>query len=397
MQSSVINIFEILNSAKRFVSSGFSTGYSFDEVNAGEYFNELLENSAQSSQIFSGIIILEKNGDEVVIVDGLQRITTVCILLCALCENYKNTTKVNEETREKIFNRFLMINGNTKLYLSGIDQEIYRKIVSGDKLSPKEAKNNIYKAYLGFLKEIKEKKVAGSTLFKIVSKIKFMTIISDRSEVSAREIYEVLNNKEQAQVNLITDFLKAKCKSSANLWLNTINTYKMAKKDSVIDEFIRDFLVVQNEGHHSDKKSLYNKFKSYFTKISKYLPPETIVENFCAYAKYYLKIVKSAFADKEIKAQVDELNKNKGQDAYPYLMEVLDDLENGHITKEVFLDILTMINSFIAKRNEEPALAVSVNFASLSKELNRMLVLKDYTPKIFDDNQRTINNISKSD
>lgn len=394
MQSSIINIFEILNSGKRFISAGFSVGYSFDEINAAEFFTELLDNSSTLSPIFSGILILEKKGDEIVIIDGLQRLTTVCILLCALCENYKNTTKKNEETREKIFNRFLMINGDTKLALTGVEQEVYKKIVLGEKLSPKETKNNLYKAYLGFLSAIREQKITGTSLFKVISRIQYMTIVSEKSELSPRELYQALNSKDKSQVNLITDFVVSKCKGSSKKWTDTIKRYQRAKKDDFLENFIRDFLVVQNEGSGTNPNAIYNKFKSYFRKISKYLEPDTIVENLCDYAKYYLKILKSDFKDDEIKAQIKVLNDANGQDAYPYLMEVIDDLENGHINREVFLDILMMINSFVVKRNEDPLLGLSVDFASLSKELNKMLVLKDYVPKIIDENKLTINELN---
>lgn len=394
MQSSIINIFEILNTGKRLVSAGFSSGYNFDEINAAEYFNELLENSTALSPIFSGILILERQSDEVTVVDGLQRLTTVCLLLCALCENYKNTTEKNEETREKIFNRFLMINGETKLYLSGVEQDIYQKIVLGEKLSPKETKNNLYKTYLGFLNEIKEQKITGTRLFKVISKIQFMTIVSDKSQISPRELYQALNNKDKSQVNLITDFIETNFPDSAKLWSDAVKRYKRAKKSELLDDFIRDFLIVQNEDQYMNQNALYNKFKSYFRKISKYLKHEAIIENLCTYSKYYLKILKSDFKDEEIQRQISVLNDNNGQDAYPYLMEVMDDLENGHINREIFLDILMMINSFIVKRSEDPQLGLAVDFTSLSKELNKMLVIKDYVPKIFDEHKFTINELN---
>ncbi len=363
---------------------------------AAEYFSELLENSNSLSPIFSGILILEKQGDEIVVIDGLQRLTTVCLLLCALCENYRNTTTKNEDTREKIFNRFLMFNGETKLNLSGIEQQIYKKIVLGERLSPKESKNNLYKTYLGFLSSVKEHKITGTRLFKVISKIQFMTVITDKTQIAPRELYQAINNKEQAQVNLITDFIETQCKDYAGIWQDVIRIYKKAKKADLLDDFIRDFLIVQNEGQSGNQNALYNKFKSYYRKISKYLAPETIIENLCSYAKYYLKIIKTDFKDEEIKRQVKVLNKNNGKDAYPYLMEVLDDLGNGHITREIFLELLMMINSFIVRRAEDPLLAVSVDFASLSKELNKMLVIKDYVPKIIDESKLTINEINRA-
>ena len=75
-------------------------------------------------------------------------------------------------------------------------------------------------------------------------------------------------------------------------------------------------------------------------------------------------------------------------------MEVLDDLENAHINKDVFLNILMMINSFIQNRQENALSDVIIDFAGLSKEINKMLILKDYKPNIIDENKLTINEMN---
>ena len=133
MQSSIINVSEILNNAKKLSSAGFSVEYSFDNEKAALYFDELVENSLSPTPIFSGILILEKNGEDFIIVDGLQRLITLSLLLCALCENYKGTSKVNEEARLKILNRFLITSNEegkeSKLQIKGAEFDIYLKIL----------------------------------------------------------------------------------------------------------------------------------------------------------------------------------------------------------------------------------------------------------------------------
>ena len=130
MNSSITNISEILNSTEGLISAGFSDGYNFDDVNAEEYFYELLENSTFPSPIFSGILVMQKDEDRFILIDGLQRVTTICLLLCALCENYRNTSKKNALASEKLFDRYL-INKNKapKLKLTGEDRTIYKKIL----------------------------------------------------------------------------------------------------------------------------------------------------------------------------------------------------------------------------------------------------------------------------
>lgn len=401
MNSSIINISEILNNAEGFISAGFSDGYNFDGVNASEYFDELLENATYPSPIFSGILIMKKSGEIFTIADGLQRITTISLLLCALYENYKDTSKKNEEASNKIFYRYLINKTEPKLRLAGKEQEIYKKILFSKKLSEDEEKSNLFQAYKSFCNKVRGHKIPGTELFRILSKIQFMVVLVENSEVSTRELYQALNNnKEKSQINLVSDFIVQKIdddEDAKSHWQKAVDSYKKLGLQYLFESFVKDFLVIQNDGKAPNKNALYNNFKSYFSKMSNYQNTETIIKNIYNHSQYYLKIINADFEDFEIQKQITTLNENNGKDAYPYLMEVLDDLENAHINRDVFLNILVMINSFIQHRQEEPLSDAVIDFASLSKEINKMLILKDYTPSmsdLADENKLSINEIN---
>ncbi len=397
MKSSIINVAEFLSSAEHIYSAGFSVGYNFDEINASQHFVELLESATYPSPIFSGILIVEKFENAFTVIDGLQRITTICLLLCALCANYKDTSKNNEEARLKILNRFLVHKGESILRLGGFEQEIYNKLLFSFRLSEEEKKSNLFQVYQRFLYGIKEQKISGTDLFRIISKIQFMMVTLDKTEVSVRELYQALNsNKYETQINLISDFISQKSKDASLLWQNNFGAFKSFGLSGLFGDFVKDFLTIQNNGKALNKNALYNKFKSYYAEISKYQNPEKIVNNICQYSHYYLKILKSDFEDLEIKNLFIKLNENNGKDAYPYLMEVLDDFYNEHIDRDVFLNILTMVNSMISSRKGTVSAGKTVNFANLSNEINRMLILKDYTPQIETENKLTINEMNNS-
>lgn len=353
---------------------------------------------------------MKKTDNNYTIVDGFQRITTISLLLCALCESYKNTTKQNEEAKNKIFNRYLIGQDKPKLKLRGLEQVIYKKILSSansstifsenldENLNEKEKEHNLIQTYQSFLERMKDKKISGTELFRVISKIEFLLVLVDDSKISTREIYRALNkNKDNSQINLIYDFIKQKDNEAARDWLKITNSYRDLGLQHLLDAFIRDFLTIQFNGKIPNKNALYNKFKSYFAKISQYQDTKKIVTNMCKFAQYYLRIVNAYFENEEIKGQIIILNQNNGKDAYPYLMEVLDDLENGHLNSAMLLDILIMINSFIANRQENPHDS-TINFANLSKELNKMLALNDYAPNLIDEhtgeNKITINELN---
>lgn len=396
MNSLIINVSEILSGAENIISAGFSDCYNFDDVNAIEFFDELIENSVYSSPIFSGILIMQKSGKSYTVVDGIQRITTISLLLCALCDSYKNTSKNNDEARKKILERFLLNGNEPKLQLNTEEQKVYKKILLSQELSQAECENNLVQTYKAFLAQMKHRKISGTDLFRVISKIEFMFILVEESEVATGDLYLALN-KDKSQINLITEFIRQKDKKMVPTWLEIVNSYNELGYGSLLEVFMKDFLTIQCDGKIPGKNALYNKFKSYYSKISKYRNSKQIIENMGKFAQYYLNIIEADFEEDEIKNQIVILNQNNGRDAYPYLMEVLDDLENGHINVDVFIDILKMINSLILLRHQDPLSDVTVDFSSLSKELNKMLVLKNYAPKILDENKISINEIEQTE
>lgn len=391
MKSSIISISEILNNGKNFLSVGFSVGYSFDAQKAADYFTDLIQRP-DSSPIFSGILLMEQAGDDFTIIDGAQRVTTINLLLLALSQTYKGTSKKNEEAGNKILSRFLLNDNGPKLKLVGDDNFVFEKIILDKDLDENDKSSNLYLTYQTFLSKIKENKISPNQLFKIISTIQFMLVVTDKSEISVRELYQVINNKGDSQINLISDFIKQQSNEAFGIWIQTVNLFESSNR--LLESFIRDFLITRLEDNVLQKNGLYNNFKTYFYKISKYQDSNMILENMHKYALYYIKILRADFESEEVKEQIRILNSQDGKDTYPYLMEVLDDLENAHINESAFINILMMINLFIKSRQEITVSNVSIDFASLSKELNKMIVLDNYVPDLLSENKLTINEIN---
>nr|MBP7212228.1 DUF262 domain-containing protein [bacterium] len=157
MNSTVTDILQILNDAQSLRAVGFSSGYTFNISGAEELFDEIMQNTACELPIFSGILMLEENETKTnfTIIDGLQRITTICLLLIALCDSIKNSSQKNNIAREKIVTRYLMFQDSAKLKLTDKDNSIYNKIISGLQITDENEKNtNLYKVYSFFTEKI---------------------------------------------------------------------------------------------------------------------------------------------------------------------------------------------------------------------------------------------------
>lgn len=402
MNSSVINVLEIFKAAASLNSVGFSAGYGFDESSAEDYFKEFIQNEHSKTPIFSGIIVIEAtdaNGDFVV-VDGLQRITTLHLLLAALCKSAKNTTKKNEDSIGKIFKRYLTTRGEVKLHLAGEEGEIFKKIILSKDLTEGEEKSELFKVYSLFLSKISEGKVSFSTLFDIVAKIQFLVVFADKSQFELREVYQSLNNKKGnlTQIRLIESFISQHCPDSLEIWNQMKEAYEECSLGGILKYFIRDFLAIQNNGRTPTETSLYISFKYHFYQMSKYQSGAQILSNLKKFSAYYLKIMYSDFEDEEIKKTLISINENNGQDSYPYLMEVLDDFENSAIRKDMFLEILNVINEFMNTRENNLREGLEgtpkIDFTTLSTELNKMIMVKSLQEDNKTEGKLTINDIT---
>jgi len=398
MNSSIINILELLKSAKRLNSLGFSSGYNFDKKKAADYFQELIQNVHPTAPIFGGIIILEASQDrtEYKVIDGIQRLTTISLLLSVLCTSVNGASEKNDDAKHKIFSRYLSQNDVVKLQLRGKEKNIYLKIIRGENLPTVETQSNLFKTYEFFIAQLLENKISAMKLFTIISRIQFMVVFTEPEKVSARVLYQSLNQDkvDLSQINLITNFIAQECADSCKTWDLILGNFKNLGLLALTQDFVKNFLTIQENGQIPAESEIYSGFRSYFVKISVYQEPQQIMSYIRKYSDFYLKIIQSDFEDPEIQSQIMTINENDGEDSYPYLMEVLDDFENNLIDREVFLNILSEINSFIHKRNEGSQHSSIVSFASLSSELNKMLALKELKPEIPEEDKLTINEIN---
>ena len=158
---------------------------------------------------FGLIFVQYRSLQQCVIVDGLGRILSLSLLLHAICECYKKTTKKNDDAIKTIRSKYLLNGTKTKLTLNEEEQIIYNKIIFGERLSGKEKRSPIFRLLHSFWTQIKEEKLQASVIFKLLNRI-YVTQI-DIGSVQPRDLYYSLNknNREINQLLLIDDYMKS--------------------------------------------------------------------------------------------------------------------------------------------------------------------------------------------
>ena len=347
--------------------------------------NTLLEKtfSENSGDIDFGIITYQKcdEKENYILVDGYQRLVTILLFIQALIKsskinlapkNHPSNFLISQIEDKEIFK--LKINNNDKCDI---------QLILKNKFSDSSFNNsNFLNNYEFFFENITEKKIPLIRLIANISKIKIINIILDDNKKNEDQMYFDLNGTFSPK-NHISNYVYKQLKDEKQIHI--YNTYWLGLESLLKEKsesFLTDYLTIQNNGLIPQKDELYLNFMNFFQKISKLKSKEDMIKHLFRYANYYIKITTSDIKDVEIKKRLDIINDYKASDTYPYLMEVFEDYEFAHINKHMLIEILETITSFVEQREQSNPNKFGLNFAQLSSDINRMLALKDYTPKI---------------
>lgn len=151
---------------------------------------------------FIGSIVVKKDSEElldplaeVTLIDGQQRITTLTLIYCALCDYYK----ANERLCHNIYGNYLVnhdLEETNKLHLTKDDNESLKYIINSIitdkefKLTPDNS-INIYNNYEYFKKQINDDNV--ETIIKGLNKLIFVSVVLDQED-NPQLIFESLNS-----------------------------------------------------------------------------------------------------------------------------------------------------------------------------------------------------------
>ena len=361
----VVNLLDFINNALELSALDYAKCPD-DMVN---YLNIASNDEQFTQKVDLGLIFVhEKTIGHFTIVDGLGRITSLALLLHAICECYKKTTSQNEKAIRTIRKKYLFTNAKTKLRLSESDDIVYNKIINGERLSGQEKETPIFKQLHKFWAQIKEDKLQAANIFKALKKI-CVTLV-ETENVSKRDLYYKLNlNKDINQLSLIENFLAEN--GVLDDWHAITKIFGSSEND--IKKFLQDFFVTKFNYKDFSEKGLYENFVNYFETIMQYMSEDTLMKNLKRSAKLYSDILNVNFANDDIKKAFIEIKRNAGEDTYAYILDVYEDYTENNISESTFIEILNTIIEYLKSRLVN---SNNVQFNELIKYLNAFITCK---------------------
>ena len=315
--------------------------------------------------IYLSEITLEKSE----IIDGLNRLLSLSLLLHAICECYKKTTEKNEKAIKTIRKKYLLTNTRTKLRLPKDMQDIYDKIIFGERLSGKEKESPMFVLLHNFWVQIKEEKLQASRIFAMLQKIT-VTVV-DTDNMNPRDLYYSINHEKRNlnQIMLIDDYLDKN--QTKEIWQDIKKIYKYKDYDIIL--FFRDFFWNKFNFKEFDKNKLYEYFVNYFETMLKYSNAASIMSKIKRSAELYLQLINVDIENSNIKRALVQLKFHNCEDTYAYLLSVYEDYTDGSLSEATFLEILAAIKEYLENREKNDN---NVGFNELIKYLNAFIAYK---------------------
>ncbi len=335
------------------------------------FLDLMTEDEQFTRSIDLGLVYMhQRSMDQYTIIDGLSRIVSLSLLLHAICECYKRTTEQNEQAIKTIRSKYLFKNNSKlKLHLNPEDEDLYSKIINGERLSGHEKSKPMFVLLHNFWTQIKEEKLQAANIFKMLQKINITLIETD--DVPKRDLYYRINknNRKINQITMIENYLNDK--NVLNVWEDIKTSYFIEKGD--IELFLKDFFITKFNYKQFNSERLYESFVNYFETMLQYMPAATLINNIKRSAMLYYNILYVNFKNEDIRHAFINIKRHNGADTFAYILNVYEDFYTGSISEAIFLEILNTIDEYLKNRQNS---GKNIDFNELVQYLNAIISFK---------------------
>lgn len=344
MKASETNVLSFIGGLdKVFIIPPFQRNYEWSKKQCEELFYDIENAYYKKKTHYLGNVVYyfgENNGaefQELILVDGQQRISTIVLLLCAIRDCEKDS-----DFKDKVTSRYLKNDTKNdkfriRLKQTSYDYQSFISVV--EKKTVPNDENNIVKNYNTFLDLLNKTEIPLNEIYNTIQKLEIVGVnlqIENDLE-TIQTIFEKINStgKPLSPADLIRNYLLISKSSEEqqilydNYWVNIEN---IVGNDDV-SILAKNYLIMKTYDDVVNSE-IYSDFKYYFSNTS--ISHEEILKELEIFAKYFSWINKFNSPNKELNKYFQELNALKTDDIYPlylYLINALYDSNEKELVK----------------------------------------------------------------
>ncbi len=336
----------------------YQRNYDWTNIECEKLYQDIMLANARDHKHFTGTIVYIVGMDgstlnEVLIIDGQQRLTTMYILLKALYDASKGVSvRIEEEIKEVMFNRNCDEKYKVKLKPIKSDNEQLLLLIK-DKLDDMDRNSNIYKNYITFKNLIQETLESGLELNDIlngIKKLEMVEIVLDKSQGDEpQKIFESINSTgmELSLADLIRNYLLMDDAEQDNLYENYWSEIEKNVGYRNLGDFVINFLNSQIS-KSVNSKNAYRLFKEHCEENN--FSHEDVLKSLKKTSKYYGAFIgENNYYNKEISDYLRAFYTIKQTTILPLIFRIFNDLDAGNINEETLAKVLNYLLTYLVR------------------------------------------------
>ncbi|MFP6322471.1 DUF262 domain-containing protein [Helicobacter pylori] len=369
MKADAIKLLDFIGKSqeKQFVIPIYQRVYSWEKEQCKQLWDDIIKTGGndQIEGHFIGSIVFVHDGiyttnyNELLIIDGQQRLTTITLLFIALRDHLNDEDEFLEKfSRQKIQNRYLTNNDEKgdkkfKLFLSEPDRDTLLSLIDKNKRKPSEPSLKIMENFKLFEEWIRKNTDKLETIFKGLDKLMVVEISLERDKDNPQLIFESMNStgKDLTQTDLIRNYILMGLEPEKQkifykkYWRAMEEDFK--QNETLFNQFVRHYLTIKTREIPNINK-VYEAFKDYRQK--KGIEIEDLLKDLQKYCGFFCRIVFKKEDDKDLNKALGFLVDLEMDVIYPLLLELYGDYIDGVLSKQDFIPIIYLIESYICRR-----------------------------------------------
>ncbi len=359
-EATTLSKFMEQNQKNQFVIPIYQRLYSWEKEQCKQLWDDIIkiggDDKANSHFIGSILYVLDgikHSGNPLLIIDGQQRLTTITLLLIALRNHLSDEVKRKEIEKHYLINSDEKGDKKFRLILSESDKDTLLSLIDKDRRKPSEPSLKIVENFKLFEEWISKNTGKLEIIFKGLEKLEIVCIALTKKEDDPQLIFESMNSKgiELTQTDLIRNYIIMETEVEKQegfynqYWRAMEEGFKQDKK--LFDRFVRHYLTIKTRKIPNINR-VYVAFKDY--QQERGIEIEALLQDLQKYCGYFCQIKFKKEADEDLNKALGFLVDLDMDVVYPLLLELYSDYSDGVLSKQDFIPIIELTESYLCRR-----------------------------------------------
>ena len=394
MKATEAKFLDFLKKSPQFVIPLYQRTYSWSERECRQLWDDIVRtgsNDAISAHFVGSIVYIEQglyhvsSQSPLLVIDGQQRLTTVTLILEALARQLGDSEPVDGFSAKKLRSYYLLNpleegERGFKLLLTQTDKASLLALVQ-QKEQPTDQSLRVTENFAFFEKQVKNLGADLPALCHGLAKLVVVDIALSREQDNPQLIFESMNSTGRAlsQADLIRNFILMgldpthQTRLYEDHWRPMEVGFGQEGYGSHFDSFMRHYLTLKT-GEIPNVRAVYEAFKSHArTPGVAAAGVDALVDDIRTFAGYYCAMALGKETDKKFAEAFRDLRELKVDVAYPFLLELYDDLSTGKLESADFEAAVRLVEAYVFRRAvcAIPTNSLNKTFATFGRALRK--------------------------